>query len=277
MSKTKVLQGWLGILFCSIHGMLGSVLDCEVGGVHCTMSIEMLLDRAIQHAELIYRISEETRTQFKETFIPLALVTQQGHADHLCTVILPTPSSKSEVGQISDKWLLHSVLILVQFWINHLVDLQASLDHYDNTPQDLLDKTKWVSSKLMSLEKGLLTLIRKVRWDVLLLPDIGGPVPNLPRAWVGFVAYVPHKLLSLRFFNKNVSPPLTQIQMLNENNLPLDNSKSIADHLASPRTMEHVMRDYTMLSCFRKDAHKIETFLKLFKCRQTDWPGCSFY
>uniref|UniRef100_A0A4W4FDG1 Somatolactin alpha n=1 Tax=Electrophorus electricus TaxID=8005 RepID=A0A4W4FDG1_ELEEL len=225
-SLYKILQGWLGILFCSIHGMLGSVLDCEVGGVHCTMSIEMLLDRAIQHAELIYRISEETRTQFKETFIPLALVTQQGHADHLCTVILPTPSSKSEVGQISDKWLLHSVLILVQFWINHLVDLQASLDHYDNTPQDLLDKTKWVSSKLMSLEKGLLTLIRK---------------------------------------------------MLNENNLPLDNSKSIADHLASPRTMEHVMRDYTMLSCFRKDAHKIETFLKLFKCRQTDWPGCSFY
>ncbi|XP_076877014.1 somatolactin beta [Brachyhypopomus gauderio] len=221
MSKTKVLQGWL--LFCSMHGVLGSVLDCEAGEGYCSISTEKLLDRAIQHAELIYRISEETRTQFEEMFIPLDLLTQQGHRPFMCTAVLPMPTSKSEVQRISDKWLLNSVLILVQFWINQLVDLQDSLDQYDNVPGTILNKTKWLSSKLVSLEQGLLTIIRK---------------------------------------------------MLNEDSLPLD-AKNTAAPLPSPYTMEQVLKDYSMLSCFRKDAHKMETFLKLFKCRQTN--SCSFY
>ncbi|XP_072514672.1 somatolactin beta [Salminus brasiliensis] len=229
MKKTRVLQGCLGILFCSIHGLLGSSLDCpdrDAGGTRCSISVEKLLDRAIQHVELIYRVSEEARTLFEEMFIPLSLLAQQGHIGHLCTSnIVPIPTSKSEVQQISDKWLLHSVLILIQFWIDPLVDLRDSLDRYDNAPSALLSKTKWMSTKLMNLEQGVLVLIKK---------------------------------------------------MLEEGSLELHNNESVTAFMVPPDVVEHVLRDYAILSCFKKDAHKMETFLRLLKCRQTNRPGCPF-
>lgn len=40
--------------------------------------------------------------------------------------------------------------------------------------------------------------------------------------------------------------------------------------------LESIMKDYTLFNCFKKDAHKIETFLKLLKCRQTDNCAWSF-
>lgn len=63
---------------------------------------------------------------------------------------------------LQDKWLLHSILILVQFWIDPLADLQDSLDRYDNAPSSLLNKTKWMSTKLMNLKQGVLVLMSKV-------------------------------------------------------------------------------------------------------------------
>ncbi|KAL7846436.1 hypothetical protein SRHO_G00214160 [Serrasalmus rhombeus] len=230
MKTAKVLQGWLGILFCSVTGLRGSALDCtdrDAGGARCSISVEKLLDRASQHAELIYRVSEEARTLFEEMFIPLSALTQQGRGSHLCTSnVVSIPTSKSEVQQISDKWLLHSVLMLIQFWVDPLMDLQASLDRYDNAPSALLNKTKWMSSKLMNLEQGVHVLIRK---------------------------------------------------MLDEGSLELHNNESVTAYLVPPDMVEHVVRDYAMLSCFKKDAHKMETFLKLLKCRQTDRPSCSFF
>lgn len=61
-----------------------------------------------------------------------------------------------------DKWLLHSVLMLVQAWIEPLVYLQTTLDHYDGAPEMLLNKTKWMSDKLISMEHGVVVLIKKV-------------------------------------------------------------------------------------------------------------------
>lgn len=63
---------------------------------------------------------------------------------------------------MQDTWLLHSVLILVQSWMEPLLYLQTTLDRYDDAPDALLSKTKWVSDKLLSLEQGVLVLIRKV-------------------------------------------------------------------------------------------------------------------
>lgn len=70
---------------------------------------------------------------------------------------------------MQDRWLLHSVLMLVQSWIRPLVYLQTTLGLYDYAPEMLLNKTKWVSDKLISLEQGVVVLIKKV-----------GPIPQLP-------------------------------------------------------------------------------------------------
>ncbi|KAF7654867.1 hypothetical protein LDENG_00063890, partial [Lucifuga dentata] len=87
-------------------------------------------------------------------FVPFPLRLQRNQAGYACiTKALPVPSSKSEIQQISDKWLLHSVLMLVQSWIEPLVYLQTTLDRYDSAPDMLLNKTKWVSDKLISLEQ----------------------------------------------------------------------------------------------------------------------------
>lgn len=68
----------------------------------------------------------------------------------------------STPGCLQDTWLLHSVLMLVQSWIEPLIYLQTTLDQYDNAPVILLNKTKWVSEKLISLEQGVVVLIKKV-------------------------------------------------------------------------------------------------------------------
>lgn len=50
--------------------------------------------------------------------------------------------------------------------------------------------------------------------------------------------------------------------------------QGVAPYDLQPEVLESVLRDYTLLSCFKKDAHKMETFLKLLKCRQTDKYSC---
>lgn len=67
---------------------------------------------------------------------------------------------------LQDKWLLHAVLILIQSWIDPLADLQVSLESYDNAPSVLLNRTKWLYTKLLSLEQGVLILIKQVRMNV---------------------------------------------------------------------------------------------------------------
>ncbi|XP_047450308.1 somatolactin alpha isoform X2 [Mugil cephalus] len=205
-------------------------LDCreEQGGLsRCpTISQEKLLDRVIHHAELIYRVSEESCSLFEDMFIPFPLRLQTNQASYTCiTRALPIPSSKSEIQQISDRWLLHSVLMLVQSWIEPLVYLQTALNQYDQAPDMLLNKTKWVSDKLISLEQGVVVLIRK---------------------------------------------------MLDEGTLTTTyTEQGLFQYDLQPDMLESIMRDYALLSCFKKDAHKMETFLKLLKCRQTDTYNCA--
>uniref|UniRef100_A0A3Q3QMD0 Somatolactin alpha n=1 Tax=Monopterus albus TaxID=43700 RepID=A0A3Q3QMD0_MONAL len=198
----------------------GSLTRCP------SISQEKLLDRVIQHAELIYRVSEESCSLFQEMFVPFPMRLQRNQAGYACiTKELPIPSSKSEIQQMSDKWLLHSVLMLVRSWIEPLVYLQTTLDLYDDASEVLLNKTKWVSEKLLSLEQGVMVLIKK---------------------------------------------------MLDEGMLPTTYSEQgLLHNDGQPEMLESVMRDYTLLSCFKKDAHKMETFLKLLKCRQTDIYNCA--
>ncbi|XP_074535858.1 somatolactin alpha [Halichoeres trimaculatus] len=231
MCMMAVLQHGVWALLLWPYLLTGSFpLDCreDHGGFSRCPSIsqEKLLDRVIQHAELIYRVSEESCSLFEEMFVPFPLQLQRNQAGYACiTKALPIPSSKSEIQQISDKWLLHSVLMLVQSWIEPLVYLQATLDRYDGAPDMLLNKTKWVSEKLISLEQGVVVLIKKMLNEGMTTTAYSDP---------GLLQY--------------------DVQ---------------------PEMLESVMRDYTLLSCFKKDAHKMEILLKLLKCRQTDTYNCA--
>ncbi|XP_030293923.1 somatolactin-2 [Sparus aurata] len=225
-----IKQGQWAILLWPYLLTTSIPLDCrdEQGGLSRCPSIsqEKLLDRVIQHAELIYRVSEESCSLFEEMFIPFPLQLQRNQAGYPCiTKALPIPSSKSEIQQISDKWLLHSVLMLVQSWIEPLVYLQTTLNRYDGVPDMLLNKTKWVSDKLMSLEQGVVVLIKKMLDEGLMTTTYS------------------------------------------EQGLFQDDGQ--------PEMLEYVMRDYTLLSCFKKDAHKMEILLKLLKCRQNDIHSCA--
>ncbi|XP_014903784.1 somatolactin alpha isoform X1 [Poecilia latipinna] len=231
MTTTSVIQWGLWVLLLWPQHLAGSTpLDCrdDQGNLSRCTSIpqEKLLDRVIHHAELIYRVSEELSSLFEELFIPFPFRLQSNQAAYSCiTKALPIPSSKSEVQQISDKWLLHSVLMLIQSWTEPLVYLQMTMERYDHAPDMLLNKTKWVSEKLSSLEQGVVVLIKK---------------------------------------------------MLDEDTLATGYSEQgVVQNEVEPEVLESVLRDYTQLSCFKKDAHKMETFLKLLKCRQTDKYNCA--
>lgn len=66
------------------------------------------------------------------------------------------------------------------------------------------------------------------------------------------------------------------LQMLNEGMTTTAYSdQGLLQYDVQPEMLESVMRDYTLLSCFKKDAHKMEILLKLLKCRQTDTYNCA--
>lgn len=70
--------------------------------------------------------------------------------------------------------------------------------------------------------------------------------------------------------------PNVFVKMLDEGMLTATHSEQgLFQYDVQPEMLESVMRDYTLLSCFKKDAHKMETFLKLLKCRQTDLYNCA--
>ncbi|XP_067255218.1 somatolactin beta [Chanodichthys erythropterus] len=228
MKKTTVLQVCVAFVLCSLQAVIASAVDCpdqETGGTSCTISLEKLLERAVQHAELIYRVSEESKLLFEEMLVSFGGVNLHVPSGTMCAP-KTVSMSKSEIQQISDKWILHSVLILIQFWINPLADLQTSLESYENVSSALLDRSRWMSSKLMSLEQGVVVLVRQILGD-------GGLLLEVP--------------------------------------------EETSDRIVSSNWLETLRRDYSVLYCFRKDAHKIETFLKLLKCRQIDKENCSFF
>uniref|UniRef100_A0A671T980 Somatolactin-like n=1 Tax=Sinocyclocheilus anshuiensis TaxID=1608454 RepID=A0A671T980_9TELE len=205
----------------SLLSLLSSMLGCmDAQGVLAQNGtippiqtvLEKLLERAVQHAELIYRVSEESKLLFCNMLISYGMNLHIPKGTMCAPKMVPVPMSKSEIQQISDKWILHSLLILAQFWIDPLVEVQASLENYENAPSALLTRSKWISTKLMSLEQGIMVLIRQT---------------------------------SDRFVSSNI--------------------------------LQTVRRDYSVIYCFRKDAHKMQTFLKLLKCRQIDKENCSLF
>lgn len=70
--------------------------------------------------------------------------------------------------------------------------------------------------------------------------------------------------------------PNVALQMLNEGMMITTFSEQDLFHQnAQPDMLESVMRDYSLLCCFKKDAHKMEVLLKLLKCRQNDAYNCA--
>lgn len=63
----EVLQVCVAFVLCSPQAVTGSPVDCpdqDTAGTSCTISLEKLLERAIQHADLIYRVSVESKLLF---------------------------------------------------------------------------------------------------------------------------------------------------------------------------------------------------------------------
>ncbi|XP_062860967.1 somatolactin alpha [Trichomycterus rosablanca] len=228
MSRYQVHAGLFGAFLSLLCGTTALPLDCKPGSLsRCTsISQEKLLERVIEHAELISRVSDESCALFEESFIPYSLRALRNQGGNACAMkTLSMPSSKTEIQQISDKWILHSVLILVQSWVEPLVYLQTTLDGYGDAPDILVNRTKWVSEKLLSLEQGVVVLIRKMLDEGMLAPSV-------------------YESETVRY----------ELQ---------------------PMLLEPALRNYNLFICFKKDAHKMETFLKLLKCRQTDNLNCA--
>uniref|UniRef100_A0A8C2Q175 Uncharacterized protein n=1 Tax=Cyprinus carpio TaxID=7962 RepID=A0A8C2Q175_CYPCA len=94
-------------------------LDCkdETGSlIQCTsISQEKLLDRVIQHAELIYRVSEESCTLFEDMFVPYPLHALRNQGGTVChTKPFPIPGSKTEIQQISVRRCLIDFVLEIQ-------------------------------------------------------------------------------------------------------------------------------------------------------------------
>lgn len=62
--------------------------------------------------------------------------------------------------------------------------------------------------------------------------------------------------------------------MLDEGLLAVEHQQTLTRFDAQPEVVESILRDYAVLTCFKKDAHKMEVFLKLLKCRHTDKMSC---
>uniref|UniRef100_UPI00398F65BC somatolactin beta n=1 Tax=Pristiophorus japonicus TaxID=55135 RepID=UPI00398F65BC len=187
------------------------------------ISLEKILNRVIHYSEHIYKMSEESYTIFEESFI--AVCSQKRRRAVSCYArAISMPRSKSEIRHISDQWLLHAVLVMVQSWVEPVLYLHNSLEQNNTVPRSLVNRIKWVAAKLPRLEKGINILIQKMLND------------DRPRA--------------------ELEQPLIRFEV-------------------NPKVLDPILREYATLNCFRKDAHKMETFLKILKCRKMGKVSCS--
>lgn len=53
---------------------------------------------------------------------------------------------------------------------------------------------------------------------------------------------------------------------------PLENYDKFDIHL---RNEDALLKNYGLLSCFKKDLHKVETYLKVMKCRRFGESNCT--
>lgn len=79
---------------------------------------------------------------------------------------------------------------------------------------------------------------------------------------IAYLSFIIASIVAVQMLNEVVMTTTVSDQDLFPTDLQLD-------------ILESVMNDYNLLSCFKKDAHKMEILLKLLKCRRNDMYNCA--
>ncbi|KAM7224639.1 hypothetical protein CapIbe_024275 [Capra ibex] len=216
------------------------------------MSLSGLFANAVLRAQHLHQLAADTFKEFERTYIPEGqrYSIQNTQVAFCFSETIPAPTSKNQAQQKSDLELLRISLLLIQSWLGPLQFLSRVF-----TNSLVFGTSGRVYEKLKDLEEGILALMWPIgeggKWS-----GQEGAAPEGPSA-----------SLSL--------PPLAGAgrcypragQILKQTYDKFDTNM---------RSDDALLKNYGLLSCFRKDLHKTETYLRVMKCRRFGEASCAF-
>uniref|UniRef100_A0A8C9R8G1 Prolactin n=1 Tax=Scleropages formosus TaxID=113540 RepID=A0A8C9R8G1_SCLFO len=205
-----------------------------------------LLDRASQLSDRLHSLSASLTNDLDSYFSPVGHVMMPRPS--MChTSALQTPSDKDQALRVPESELLSLIRSLLLSWSDPLLllSLEApTLPHPSNNA--IHSKTKELQDNMQNLNSGLERLVHKVSatWRMGVVGG-GGELG----------------CLSLSLCDRVLSS-LLQIGYKSPTFLPFKGHE-LSDDKISRLTYFHFL-----LSCFRRDSHKIDSFLKVLRCRE---------
>ncbi|XP_072212978.1 somatotropin, partial [Excalfactoria chinensis] len=226
------------------------------------MPLSNLFANAVLRAQHLHLLAAETYKEFERTYIPedQRYTNKNSQAAFCYSETIPAPTGKDDAQQksVSSLHWVNTALLYEGFHaVSHLRRRAASLLHSFEFPLSFQD-------------------MELLRFSLLLIQSWLTPVQYLSKVFTNNLVFG----TSDRVFEK-LKDLEEGIQALMRE---LEDRSSRGPQLLRPtydkfdihlRNEDALLKNYGLLSCFKKDLHKVETYLKVMKCRRFGESNCT--
>ncbi|OWK61076.1 Prolactin [Lonchura striata] len=210
------------------------LLVCAPGNAGChPLTVADLFDRVIRHSGRIHSLSTALYAELEKHFPPRD--NELGRPARKChTSGMLTPNGKEYAQKIPREELTHVILKLLQAWKEPLSHFNQHIEHHQELPDDSLSKAKQISNMVHELKTGVEKVTEKARFFLQ----------------VELLFLFPIQMQSMGIISNSLngmaSSEGTGLSISNEANM---------------------MSDSDFIHCFRRDSNKVQSYLKILKCR----------
>nr|XP_041577359.1 somatotropin [Taeniopygia guttata] len=212
------------------------------------MPLSSLFANAVLRAQHLHLLAAETYKEFERSYIPedQRHTNKNSQVAYCYSETIPAPTGKEDAQQKSDMELLQFSLVLIQSWLTPVQYLSKVF-----TNNLVFGTSDRVYEKLKDLEEGIQALMRR---------DFGlyFPLDNK--------IMTPHKIMT---------GPITEELEERSPRGPQVLKPTYEKFELHLRGEEALVKNYGLLSCFKKDLHKVETYLKVMRCRRYGEGNCA--
>ncbi|KAJ8377391.1 hypothetical protein AAFF_G00260510 [Aldrovandia affinis] len=212
---------------------------CAQGYAGCQLrSLADLFDRVIQHSARMHGLSSDLHSEFEQYFLPSK--NQIGRINRKChTSSILTPNDKENAQRLAREELTEVILKLLAAWRDPLSQVHQSMAHREDS------FSSFSSNRALEMSD----MVHQLRSGV---------------------EKVAEKMQLLGMISNSLSSVSSSAEAL-----PSSSSSSSAEALPLPSSRGSRSRShYELLHCFRRDSDKVQSYLKMLKCRIVPEHGC---
>ncbi|XP_064416235.1 prolactin-like, partial [Latimeria chalumnae] len=271
-------SGFLLVSLLLVHFLLhgrgvSSLPICANHNTNCQkIPLDDLFDRVVKQSHRIHTLSTDMFNQFDERLAQRNdYMARAMNSCHTSSIL--TPTDKEQVLQLHHEDLLNLVMGLLRSWNNPLWHLVTELQGVQEDPHQILWKAMELAEQTERLQDGMAKILSRVR-------DCEAPEAEVLwyQLWCWWGGLQERKMTI--YFHTSILQNLTSF---GGRNVDFIQPEGTLSELQAPWPGPLLLLDgedqlqvtfYNLLHCFRRDTHKVDSYLKLLKCRLFHKKGC---